>query len=475
MYDAPLRRTAILPFFNIYTVAGLCVVFYLGLTIMFRLFDGANTGVEYLYLLMLLQSVPVVVAFTRRHFNYLSFIMIFHFFQLSLPKWFQYKENPSLFEIDPAILQAVLEQTSCTMIMILVYYAARGFVFGTNPERERFQLLTLTRVQVVLLACYVILVPSYIDHLPAWFLSIHFLLLSADIVLLFTSTSPGNEKLIFVTKAAAIVGSFHFFLQSGMMTLMGALVSLWALVACLKKKYGLVLIIFCMVLCMCAVQTVKGNYRAFLIENYQATSLERLGVLWELIYAKYIDDDAPEIEGEEEKPEESIGMNLISGFMRAGDDSLQRVLAATPSKVPFWSGETYMSIPYMFIPRMLWPDKPSRHFWNKYGRVYGVLSEDDFDTSVGVSYLAEAYMNFGFAGMYFLAFVMGILFVAVERTSFYIMSGDYYYFPYIVFLTPLLPPGTDLGSMLNSLWVVLMVMLVGRPILLQVARRDDYS
>jgi hypothetical protein len=475
MHDTALRKPVVLPITNVYSVAGLLVLIYLTTSVFLSLLWNPNPAIEYLYLLMIVQMVPIVIAFTRRHFTYLAFIMVFHIFHLSLPKWFLFRENKNILDTYPALVQAIQEQTFCTIIIILVYYAARVFVFG-SAARERFQLLTLSRSQVIPLSCYVLFVPLFLHKLPAWFLSIHFLLLSADIVLLFTSSSPNNQYLIGFTKIAATLGAFNYFLNTGMMTLLGALVYLGALISCLKKRFGLVALIALLVVVLSAIQTVKGTYRNLIRENPGLHVGERITVLYELLSLKYFDDEeTPDDDGDEENKDDDIGTNLISGFMRAGDDSLERVLAATPGRVPFWNGETYLSIPYMFIPRAFWPEKPSRHFWNKYGRSYGVLSADDFDTSVGVSYLAEAYMNFGYPGMYLLAVVIGLFFVAVERGSFYIMGGGYFYFPYIVMLMPLLAPGTDLGSMLNSFWVVLMVLLFSRPLLLHLARRDDYS
>ncbi len=476
MSDAVLRRPIILPFFNIYTLCGLLVIAYLAITVFLQLLWGGTSGIEYLYLLMLLQAIPVVIAFSRRHFTYIAFIMIFHFVQLSLPKWFLFEQNPLLAETFPEVILAIQEWTFCSIVMMLVYYACRHWLFAATAEKEKFQMLTLSRPQVVLLSVYVLFVPLFLKLLPAWFLSVHFLLLSADLVLLFTSQSLGNEMIIRVTKVAAVIGAVNHFLQTGMMTLMGALVSLAVLVACLKKRFGFVFLIFLSVILMSAVQTVKGAYRTVIFNDTELTSTERMGVLWELLSAKYIDDEDTDVDEDEleDDKKDDITTNLISGFMRAGDDSLERVLANTPSKIPFWGGETYAQIPFMFIPRALWPDKPSRHFWNKYGRLYGVLSSDDLQTSVGVSFLAEAYMNFGYQGMYLCAVLVGFLFALVERSAFFILNG-YFYFPYIVLLTPLLAPGSDLGSMLNSLWVIYMVFIIGRPMLLNMARRDEYS
>lgn len=146
----------------------------------------------------------------------------------------------------------------------------------------------------------------------------------------------------------------------------------------------------------------------------------------------------------------------------------------TPSIVPFWQGETYQSIPYMLIPRTLWADKPGRHFWNKFGRAYRILSADDNQTSVGVGFLAEAYMNFGFAWMYMTAGFMGVLIAMIEGVSMTILK-EKFYFSYISFMGPIIGLGADLGSILNSLVILSCCFFVARPFLMRLARRDDYS
>ncbi|MBY0371930.1 hypothetical protein K2X33_14690, partial [bacterium] len=152
MSSAVLRKPAILPLLNLYTISVLLVIVYLAMSVWLNVLWVGGSGLEYLYYLMLIQAVPVVIAFTRRHFNYIALIMIFHFVQMSLPKWLTINENPKILETFPETVSALQEQAFCTLIMILVYYAARRFMFATVAEKERFQLLTLTRAQVVVLS-----------------------------------------------------------------------------------------------------------------------------------------------------------------------------------------------------------------------------------------------------------------------------------------------------------------------------------
>jgi hypothetical protein len=397
---------------------------------------------------------------------------------LTLPKYLQYEKIKNFAKFFPEVIFSLQEQAYCTVLIILVYYGTRNFLFNRLNEKTSFQVMTLSRNQVLLLGAYVALVPNLIDYLPSWFLSFYFLLLSADIIFLFTSKSPGNEKLILLFKIACIATSIHHFLMQGMLTLIGALIFLSFCSAYLQQNFKRIIFLVFIVMVVSAVQSVKGNYRTIIFENTEMELGDRIGLLSELLYQKYFENDEIDLDddfdAEDEIKLEKKKDQLVSGFLRAGDDSLEQVLKKTPSQVPFWEGETYESIPFMFIPRALWPDKPSRHFWNKYGRTYGIISTNDFKTSVGVSFLAEAYMNYGFTGLYFIAVFVGFLIVLVERMSVSILNG-YYYFPYIVFVSPLLAPATDLGSMLSSLWLVTMVMIAARPFLKKLALTDEYA
>ena len=93
---------------------------------------------------------------------------------------------------------------------------------------------------------------------------------------------------------------------------------------------------------------------------------------------------------------------------------------------------------------------------------------------MGVGYLAEAYMNFGFLGMYLCALFFGFLVAVVERAQYYYLNG-HYYFSYVAYLMVLVYFGNDLGTILNSLVILTGVLVLIRPLLLRMARKDDYG
>lgn len=439
------------------------------------LFDGS--GIYFLYLLMLIQVTPFLIQFGKQRFNFLGFTLFNHFFCYSVPKYNHIRSIPRIDEIFPESILAVKELTICTLILAVSYYLFKYFIFYSFIEREKYQLLSLSRFQLIAVAFYVIGMPLFIDYLPAWALIFHFAAIAADMVLLMCSHSPQHERLSVFLRIGVFVSAVLYFIKTGMLTMVGNLAGYLFVAACLRRQYKILFIPVILTVLGSAIQVVKAPYRAAIWTNPYITYSERLELLGGLLYTQYVmkedtsQDDSmnPELADKKE-----VGDSLLHGFSRLGDDSLERVLAMTPSVVPFWEGSSYESIPYLMIPRVLWPDKPSRHVWNKWGKTYGVLSEDDNATSVSFGYFAEAYMNFGFGGMYLIGIAMGFIIAATERLSFYFLKG-YFYFTFMAFLMPVMTYATDLGSVIQSILIVSSVLFVFRKQFIRMALKDDYS
>jgi hypothetical protein len=94
------------------------------------------------------------------------------------------------------------------------------------------------------------------------------------------------------------------------------------------------------------------------------------------------------------------------------------VIDMTPSDVPFQNGATYKYLAVTFIPRFLWPDKPSVNEANRFYQVeYGMTTEHGLDdTSIAVGSLAEGYINFGWPGVIAVMLVVGLALGVYERT-----------------------------------------------------------
>jgi hypothetical protein len=89
--------------------------------------------------------------------------------------------------------------------------------------------------------------------------------------------------------------------------------------------------------------------------------------------------------------------------------ALSMVMDKTPTDVPFWNGESYAPLIYKWIPRFIWPDKPSEQMGQIFGHRYRILREDDLHTSMNTPIIAEAYMNFSYFGIFAVMILMGLV------------------------------------------------------------------
>jgi hypothetical protein len=97
----------------------------------------------------------------------------------------------------------------------------------------------------------------------------------------------------------------------------------------------------------------------------------------------------------------------------------------TPETVPYQYGRLYTYVFITIIPRFLWPEKPSITEANQYYQVaYGLTSEDRLEQiSIAVGILTEGFMNFGWAGVIGIMFLLGVFFDFYERTFLSNISG----------------------------------------------------
>ncbi len=101
------------------------------------------------------------------------------------------------------------------------------------------------------------------------------------------------------------------------------------------------------------------------------------------------------------------------------------VLEQTPEVVPYQNGQLYSYLFISFIPRFVWPDKPSVSEANRFYQIaYGVTAEEDIETvSIGVGVLTEGFINFGWLGVIGIMFLLGIFFDFYQRAFLSKSSG----------------------------------------------------
>lgn len=90
-----------------------------------------------------------------------------------------------------------------------------------------------------------------------------------------------------------------------------------------------------------------------------------------------------------------------------------------PELRPYLNGQSYVDIPALFIPRFIWPDKPSSLMANvRLGMHFGLIDPDSpYKVSIAFGMISEAYLNFGILGPPLLGLFTGLFFKRVALLS----------------------------------------------------------
>lgn len=88
------------------------------------------------------------------------------------------------------------------------------------------------------------------------------------------------------------------------------------------------------------------------------------------------------------------------------------VIELTPGEVPYQHGRLYSYMLVTWIPRVLWPEKPSVNEANRFYQVaYGLTDAHQLETvSIAVGTVAESFINFGWWGPFLVMIPLGIFF-----------------------------------------------------------------
>jgi hypothetical protein len=96
---------------------------------------------------------------------------------------------------------------------------------------------------------------------------------------------------------------------------------------------------------------------------------------------------------------------------------ISRIMQHVPAKVPFAEGETIVTaIKASLLPRILYPDKPEAGGKVNYEKYTGYYLQ--IGTSMGISLLGEAYINYDVKGAWIFMFVFGVISSFVIRQIF---------------------------------------------------------
>lgn len=87
-------------------------------------------------------------------------------------------------------------------------------------------------------------------------------------------------------------------------------------------------------------------------------------------------------------------------------DNVEQVMEHVGVDLPFLNGSSLSDLPYMFVPRLIAPDKVHVAIGQLYTRLIG---KSDLDTYISVSHISEWYWNFGWPGIVFGMSLTGLL------------------------------------------------------------------
>ena len=108
------------------------------------------------------------------------------------------------------------------------------------------------------------------------------------------------------------------------------------------------------------------------------------------------------------------GWQIVAG-RSANLDLLADVVRQTGNTVPFWGGETYLSLVGFAVPRFIWPSKPTKTLGQDFGHRYGYLDSWDTWTSINLPFLVEFYANFGEIGVLIGMVIVGLLYRLLDN------------------------------------------------------------
>lgn len=120
---------------------------------------------------------------------------------------------------------------------------------------------------------------------------------------------------------------------------------------------------------------------------------------------------------------------LPAETQRGGGDNVQFALARfdlvhkfayvqeiTPAIKPYYYGSTYSYFLYAWIPRLLWPAKPSASEANEQVDVDYRLKAPGQGSTIGIGQLPEAYVNFGLLGIILVMSIQGFVFALLDSS-----------------------------------------------------------
>jgi hypothetical protein len=179
-----------------------------------------------------------------------------------------------------------------------------------------------------------------------------------------------------------------------------------------RKRIPITLISITLIFFM-AFNSVKGEYRYLTWAGgrfSQVSVIEKVQLFIDLAVRKYQNN------GISSQGKNFYGSDFNSVISRTAHIAVfSEVVKDTPTRVAYWGGETYLPLITSYIPRILFPDKPTERTGNNFGRRYNYLGRNDYTTSFNLPWIIEMYANFGDLGVLIGMPLVGLLLAFLEQ------------------------------------------------------------
>jgi len=231
-------------------------------------------------------------------------------------------------------------------------------------------------------------------------------------------------------KAAILIVAFLLTFMSSLRTTMFHDLMLWSafigmyVAFIFRPGLGKKIILVCLGLAFVfVIQAVKDEFR---------TKRAALGTSAQVEVGKFIES----IEERFQDDEDLRASNIERMVLRINQGwIISRIMTQVPAKLPFEEGETVVTaIKATLLPRILYPDKPEAGGRVNFMKYTGYYLE--IGTSMGISLLGEAYINYGVKGAWAFMFVFGVISSFVIRQIFQLAARYptiWLWFPLILF------------------------------------------
>lgn len=177
----------------------------------------------------------------------------------------------------------------------------------------------------------------------------------------------------------------------------------------INEKFNVVPVIFFIVV-YALIYPVKHDFRKLVwFGDKEYSTLEKVVVLQELVLKNFNNDQELLKDDHDEKEDPFLGRFSYPA------SALSLVQSMTPSVIPYWEGYTFLPLFSKFVPRVIWPDKPTEEIGQEFGHRYRLLASNNSSTSMNLPWMAELYANWGKSGAYIGYALLGILFAFLDK------------------------------------------------------------